>query len=59
MFISLFFYLALIFTNYYADENLCNTIIQNLIDYLYHIFLIHIGITVLKLKMILKNKEDI
>ena len=37
--------LALIFPNYYADENLCNTIIQNLIDYLYHICLIHIGIT--------------
>ena len=37
--------LALLFPNYYADENLCNTIIQNILDYLYHICLIHIGIT--------------
>ena len=36
--------LDLIFPNYYTDENLCNTIIQNLIDYLYHICFIHIGI---------------
>lgn len=37
--------LALMFPNYYCDENLCLNITQNILDYVYHILLIHIGVT--------------
>ena len=37
--------LSLMFTNYYCDENLCLNITQNILDYIYHILLIHIGVT--------------
>jgi hypothetical protein len=33
------------FPNYYCDENLCLNITQNILDYIYHILLIHIGVT--------------
>ena len=37
--------LSLMFPNYYCDENLCLNITQNILDYIYHILLIHIGVT--------------
>ena len=36
---------ALIFPNFYADETIAEKITSNLLDYIYHILLIHIGIT--------------
>ena len=36
---------ALIFPNFYADETIAEKITSNLLDYIYHMLLIHIGIT--------------
>ena len=37
--------LVLIFPNYFGDENICELITRNLLDFIYHALVIHIGIT--------------
>jgi len=60
--------LALVFPNYFGDEELCELVLERIIDYLYDILVIHIGLIDLfsfesqsqieKLKKLIENFEN-